>query len=914
MLFDPILKTKLFIPPVQDGVITRPRLLNRINQNLHKKVLFINAPAGFGKSTLLAEWATQSKIAVSWVSLDKTENEPVNFLSYLIAGVQSIYRGLGDTILSVLQAPGTPSVEKLLYAWINEITEHTQDFVLILDDFHLIENQAVIDLVCTLTTHQPPQLHILLASRADLPLSCSRLRARGELIELGIAEMRFTQDEALAYLKKQLGDSIDERDAASLMQRTEGWIVGLHMAVLSMKSGEDVRQYVKQFSARDSLITDYLLDEVLLHQPDHIKYFLLTTSILEKFTARLCNTLAGIKDGQSIIDYLVRSGLFIIPLDTTRTWYRYHHLFADLLRIRLQNDPQHDVTALHKISSDWFANAAMLEECISHAFATEDYQLVIVRIEDALSQILEQGKFRQYLTWIDQIPDAYLQKKPRLEIVKIFMLHEMGQIAARDKQIAYVDTILPPLPEPADNADEHLVINHGIFVAIKAIVYASSYFLVDEAHAYARLADQLLPDAYLHWRALALGTGPFIQRITGNYQEAIRGFQEGLEKALKANFTFQTYILYSVLTKSYLETGELKRAHITCQKAIEMDAGSGASLPFAKLAYLLMGEIQYHAGKLETSETLIEFGLEHVIGHGDVFSIIDGYGVLIRIQIANGDREQALSLIQEMKSIICELEPSKDVAKIVNFWEAYTLIMVNQPEKAQELLGTSGLEFKESDYIFGTGGYSFFGIYRVSQTPIRIYVDFARLTMARLHLATSNLHSGLDVINKALDAMPQGGCTKYKIEALIVKALLLQRLNQGQAALSVFTEAIQLAARQGYVQVFLHDGEPVRELLGGLKTIGLPNIEEQVFLLQLLEKIPEASPYLLYPTNEVDPLSIREIEVLACLASGVSYAQAADRLSISRNTLKTHTKRIYRKLGVNGLLQAINKAKALKLI
>jgi LuxR family maltose regulon positive regulatory protein len=914
MLSDPILKTKLFIPPVQDDVITRPRLLNRINQNLNKKVLFINAPAGFGKSTLLAEWAEQSELAVSWVSLDRTENEPVNFLSYLIAGVQNVYEGLGDTILSVLQAPGIPPVEKLLYAWINEIAEHTTDFVLILDDFHLIENQDVIDLVCTLTTHQPPQLHLLLASRADLPLSCSRLRARGELMELGIAEMRFTQDEALAYLQKQLGDSINARDAASLMQRTEGWIVGLHMAVLSMKSSEDVRQYVAQFSARDSFITDYLLDEVLLHQSEDIKNFLLATSILEKFTAPLCDAVVGIDNSRAIIAELVQSGLFVIALDTTRTWYRYHHLFAELLQLRLANTRQYDVAALHKRASDWFINTAMLEESISHAFATENYQLVILRIENALSQILEQGKFRQYLSWIDGIPNAYLQKKPRLEIVKIFMLHEMGQIEARDRQAAYVEDLLPALPDSAKTDDQHLIINHGIFAAIKAIIYASSYLLADEAHAHAQLAAQLLPDAYMHWRSLALGTGPFIQRITGNYQDALIGFQEGLEKVLEAKFTFQTFIIYFVLTKSYLETGQLKRAHITCQKAIEMDAGSGVNLPFAKLAYLLMGEIQYHTGKLEAAETLIELGLEQVIGHGDIFSIIDGYGVLVRIQIASGDSEQALTLIQEMKSIISGLEPSRDVVKIVTTWEAYTLIMANRPEKAQKLLGTSGLEFKESDYLFGTAGYSFFGIYRVSQNPIKIYVDFARLTTARLHLATGNLHSGLDVISSALEDMPAGGCTKYKIESLIVKALLYLQINDKHEAADVLAQAIQLAAPEGYVQAFLHEGDGLWDLLGMLKERAGNDIEEQLFILQLLEQMQWQPVQANQRNSHIDQLSPREIEVLSCLATGVSYAEAAHTLSISRNTLKTHTKRIYRKLAVNGLLQAINKAKSLKII
>ena len=413
MTIDPILRTKLFIPPLREDTISRPRLIERINQNITNKALFISAPAGFGKSTLLAEWAAQSALPVCWVSLDQTENDPVNFLSYLIASVQKNYEDLGDSILNALRTPGSPPVESLLNAWINEISEHTKDFVLILDDFHHIQDQAVIDLICNLTDHQPSQLHLLLASRADLPLSCSRLRARGDLIDLGITELRFTTDESIKYLRNQLGDRISENDARTLSERTEGWIVGLHMAVLSMKSSDNIPQYVAQFSAQNQYITDYLLDEILFRQSDDVKEFLLATSILKKFTAPLCDYLLEKNNSQEKIDNLVRSGLFTIPLDTTRTWFRYHHLFSELLQIRLENSSNFSVKTLHRKASEWFANEGMLEESIDHAFAIQDYDLVIQRIEKSLNLIMAQGKFRNYLAWVERIPREMLLKKPQ---------------------------------------------------------------------------------------------------------------------------------------------------------------------------------------------------------------------------------------------------------------------------------------------------------------------------------------------------------------------------------------------------------------------------------------------------------------------------------------------------------------------
>ena len=637
MTIDPILKTKLFIPPLSEGLIARPRLTDFIDDNAAKKVSFISAPAGFGKSTLLSEWASISDLPVCWVSLDASEDDPLIFLSYLIASVQSIWDGLGDTILNSLRSPGSPPVDLLLNSWINELSEYSSEFVLILDDFHHIKNQEVLDLLSTITDYQPHQLHLLIASRADLPISYSKLRARDEIGEIEFADMRFTIDKSIAYLHGQLGDRISEQDARILSERTEGWIVGLHMAVLSMRTCEDIPGYVAQFSAADRYITDYLLDEILHRQTDEFGNFLLVTSILDKFTAPLCDALTGNTNSQEIIDNLVRSGMFTIPLDTTHTWHRYHHLFSELLCTRLVKSPHYSFETLHRKASDWFAAEGMLEECIEHAFAIEDFHLVIRRIENSLNQIMAQGKFHSYLSWVDRIPKEYLVENPRIEIVKIFMLYEIGRLDGLDEEIAEMETLLGPIPDDLEACSRERIINFGIFAAIRTLIFASSDFKVDETFKYASLANDLLPDDFRYWRTLALGAIPFLYRALGKYEKSIELNTELLKEVLEAGFLFQVFITYSVLTKAYLETGKLKFALVTCEEAIALDREQDASLSFAKYVYILMGELLYQSGQLEAAETYLKTGLEQVVRHGEVFSIIEAYSTLILIQIANGD-------------------------------------------------------------------------------------------------------------------------------------------------------------------------------------------------------------------------------------------------------------------------------------
>jgi LuxR family maltose regulon positive regulatory protein len=590
-------------------------------------------------------------------------------------------------------------------------------------------------------------------------------------------------------------------------------------------------------------------------------------------------------------------------------------LFSELLQKRLENSEEFSVKTLHRKASEWFANENMLEESIDHAFAIQDYDLVIQRIEKSLNLIMAQGQFRNYLAWVERIPHEMLLEKPRLDVVKIFMLHEMGRLDERIRHQQYVEENLGFLPENLDECSSNEIANHGILAAIKTIIYASSDFSIDDAYKNAELANQLLSRGNIIWRTLSAGAIPFMNRALGYYELAISGFSGVLEQVLDANFFFQAFITYSVLTKAYLETNQLKLAMITCQKAIDLDLQYGGSFPFAKLVYLLMGELMYQNGQLNSAEAYIEMGLDHVIRHGDVYSIIDGYSILMLIQIANGDQEQALALLDEMKAVLSGYSPSPNALKIIRFWETYIRVFLGQWKKVDTFIDEPDFELDEGQYLFDLENHSYVGIYRVSQNPIKIYTDFFSITTARLYLARNELKEGLRTIEGILSGMAEGGCTKYLIEAQIVKALILDGLNKKSEAMQTLQSAIQIAAVEGYFQVFINEGLEIERLLQELKRVTLEDIEQQVFVLQLLETIHlKARQHPGEFKSGIDPLTPREIEVLKCLASGPSYALAAETLSISRNTLKTHTKRIYQKLGVNGLLQALNKAKELNIL
>src|SRR5713101_9139096 len=401
----PILATKLYIPPLRPKVVSRPRLLERLNEGLHRKLTLIAAPAGFGKTTLVSAWVAGCDRQVAWLSLEEGENDPTLFLTYLVAALQTIAPTIGVGVLGVLQSPQPPPTEAILTALLNEITTLPGHFVLVLDDYHVIDAQAVDMAFTYLVEHLPPQMHLVIATREDPQLPLARLRARSHLTELRAADLRFTASEASAFLSQVMGLSLSAVDIAALEDHTEGWIAGLQLAALSMQGHQDIPAFIAAFTGSHRYILDYLAEEVLQQQPEQVQTFLLETSILDRLSGPLCNAVTGQKDGQAKLEALEQANLFVIPLDNQRCWYRYHHLFAEVMRERLRQMHPDQPSSLHRRASEWYERNGLAAEAVGHALAAGDFQRTAQLIEQIAETILTRGEAMTVLRWLEALPD-----------------------------------------------------------------------------------------------------------------------------------------------------------------------------------------------------------------------------------------------------------------------------------------------------------------------------------------------------------------------------------------------------------------------------------------------------------------------------------------------------------------------------
>jgi len=868
-----ILATKLFIPPVPDELIPRTSLVQRIEEGVNGKLIFVIAPAGFGKSSVLSAWARQARVPVCWLSLDSSDNDPVVLLSYLIASVQTIFPQLGDEILGALNSPDQSPIDPLLTAWINELSEHTSEFALIVDDFHCVTDAGAIELFQKLLAYQAPQMRLILASRSDPPFSASRWRVGSDLLYVGIDDLRFSPAEAAQLLRRHF-DQINDEDIEMLTERTEGWVAGLKMAVLSLQTGAYKKPDISSFGAQDRYVTDYLMDEVLHHQPAEVQRFLLRTSLLGSMTARLCNDLMGDEHSQAMIEYLETSGLFIIALDNTRTWYRYHHLFAELLQHRLFNSTSDDIHKLHQQASNWYLKEGMLEEAIEHAFNSEEYPFVLDQLEAGLNQMLVHGMFRKYLAWMQRIPQSWLAQRPLLEIVRIFVFHETGRKDQVEAQLAYVEKLLGPLPEDLGQLDLTSAYCRGVLAAIKSIFYSGSVVL-EKTVVYADLAETLLPEDDLFWRPLVLGARAFVYRTMGNFEQAIERFSEVLALNMRAGFIFQAFMIISVLSKLHLQNGNLKLAILTCQKALDLDASQDYNTPFAGGAYLLMAGLLYRAGQLERAEKYVEKGLGHVVRHREVFSTISGYYLLILIQIQLGEETQARALLNEMKVTLQGMNLNSNANKVLRAFEASILIALNQLETIADWCSNPQADQFEGEYYFDLGSTRYTGVYRVPQDPIEYMCNSVRIIQVRCMLAGQDHQAAIRLLTMLLSDLDRQGWVDQRIEVLLLLSIARANTAATSEAEADFCEALDLAVRGGFVQIFCEAGEEILGFLVTARKFSEGDLEKELFILQLIERIEmQAEIKRQLRGKEMDSLTAREIEVLQCLEQGISFARA----------------------------------------
>src|SRR5947209_3023233 len=576
----PILATKLYLPRLRSNVVSRPRLLERLNEGLHRKLTLISAPAGFGKTTLVSEWVASSERPTAWLSLDEGENDPTRFLTYLVAAVQTIAATIGEGVSGVLQSPQPPPTEAILTALLNEITTLPDHFVLVLDDYHVIDAKPVDMALSYLVEHLPPQMHLVIATREDPQLPLARLRARGHLTELRAADLRFTASEAAEFLTQVMGLSLSAADIAALEDHTEGWIAGLQLAALSMQGHQDVPGFIRAFAGDHRYIVDYLVEEVLQRQPEAVRSFLLQTAILDRLSGPLCDAVTGQEEGNARLEALERGNFFVVPLDDTRHWYRYHHLFAEVLSARLLAEQPAQVSTLHRRASAWYEQHGSVVDAIRHALAAEDFGRVADLVELAVPAMARSRQEATVLGWLKALPDELVRARPVLSVhyagpLVLHVVLEGVEARLRDAE-QWLDTKTDRGELALAPAAEMVVVDEAEFRGLPGMIaiYRAAIALAlgngADTVKYARRALDLVPEDDHHRRGSAAGFLGLAYWTRGDLEAAHRSYAECMALVQRSGHISDAIGCSLALADIRISQGRLREAMSTYERGLQL--------------------------------------------------------------------------------------------------------------------------------------------------------------------------------------------------------------------------------------------------------------------------------------------------------------------------------------------------------
>ena len=881
----PLLTTKLHIPPVRAEWVPRPRLVERLSAGLDgRRLTLISAPAGSGKTSLAAAWlaALGSGFRAAWLSLDEGDNDPARFLAYLVAALRAAGPQIGTEALRLLErAPAALEVEPVAASLINDLAGLGSPAILVLDDYHAITELAVHEAVGLLVDRQPPSLHLAIATRHDPPLPLSRLRGRGQMAELRQSDLRFTPEEAAAFLNRSMGLRLAPDEVAALEAHTEGWIAGLQMAALSMQGRDPaaVGRFIDGFSGRYHFILDYLTDEVLQRQPQAVQTFLLHTSILDRMCGPLCDAVlagAGLAPGRRMLAELEAANLFVAPLDDEREWYRTHHLFAELLRARL-NETQPDLAPeLHRRAAAWHEGAGLASEAVQHALATGDDGLAAETVERAILRIATWSRADTTMIrrWLAALPGEAVRDRPWLRLFGSRLLYVSGQPEQASRDLQALEAWLRE--HPAAPGAERIV---GLVVADWAS-YAAMLGNVSQAKELARqmLAGAPPDDPIARLRTPAI-LGMAHARA-GEVAEAHRAFSQAAEIALAAGLGFAAAPLLCNLAETEITKGRLRQAARTVERAEELAVVGGTPMSLAGFARLEMGKILFEWNDLPAAERSLAEGLE-LLGQGGIGgSFGGGHAVLAQVRQARGDRTGALEAAHQA----VDIARRENIPRLIGLAEAC---------RARVWLAQGRIDLASR----------WAGEYRRAG-EVEYLRELEDLTLARVLLAEGRAAGALAVLDARLGPAVGAGRLGAAIEMQVLRALALPDAG---AALDALGQALALAEPEGYVRPFLDGGEPLCALLKRAAAAGIAP-RYAAGLLAACEPSPRPAQPL------VEPLTGRELEVLRLLAEGLSNREVGARLFISLPTVKSHTRSIYGKLGAGGRAEAVALARDLGIL
>jgi LuxR family maltose regulon positive regulatory protein len=898
----PLLATKLFVPRSHPHLVPRARLVELLQQGLERPLTLVSAPAGFGKTTLLAQWLAQSDLPVAWLSLEPEDNDPIRFLSYLIAALQTLNTHIGTIALALLRTPQPAPPEAVLTQLTNELIEGGGgDIVLVLDDYHVITNESIQHGMNFLLDHQPPQLHLVLVTRADPPLPLAKLRASGLLTEVRTADLRFGGAEVGAFLQTVMGLDLDASSIATLELHTEGWIAGLQLAALSLQGRTDVSEFLATFSGGHRYVLDYLSEEVLARQPKVVQQFLLHTSILERLSGPLCDAVTEQQGSQAMLEALERANLFVVGLDDERDWYRYHHLFAQVLRNHLQQADPTLLPVLHRRASAWHEQHQMSVEAVQHALAVPDAELAARLIEPIALSTGFQGQLNTVLGWLNALPEALVRTRPRLCVYFAVLLTFTKQPEAAETRLQQAERCVQE-GMPAEQALAIL----GWVLDIRGNI-ALDHGDIPQAVSLAQQALALLPEAEVIPRTSALATTSRAFLVSGDVT-----FETEQEVVAAVTFIrpsgnqFSTVNSTCLLARLHILQGRLRQAAATYAQLVQVvPRPEVLHTAFSSIFYYCgQGDLLYEWNDLQAAEQHLLQGIALVKETRPVepFVAVLGYTTLAWLEQARGNTREALATLDTLTHLAEQRHFPPHYVNQVAAVRAQLELTQGNLAAAVRWTDSCGLSSIDKDLSYP----------RESE-----YLILARVRIAQARDDTSApvLQNVLHLLDRLRESAEEKARLGSVLEILIVRALALQAQGEWTSALSTLERALVLAAPEGYIRLFVDEGAPMMTLLRNSQARNsVPG-----YITTLLEAFGEQHVQDLPFTSAhsgplLDPLTEREQEVLRLLIEGASNREISRRLVLSVNTVKRHVYNLCGKLGVQSRTQAIIRARTFNLV
>ncbi len=880
----PTLVTKLYVPPPRPKVVSRPRLIKLLNDGLHRRLTLVSAPAGFGKTTLVSEWVAGCERPVAWLSLDEADHDTARFLTYLIAALQTVAANVGIGVVDALHSPQPPATESILTLLLNEIAALPDDIVLVLDDFHVVDAKPVDQALTFLLENLPPRLHLVITTREDPQLPLARLRARGQMTELRAAHLRFTPSEAADFLNAAMGLDLSVADITALEERTEGWIAGLQLAAISMRGLQDATGFIQSFTGSHHFVMDYLVEEVLQRQSESVQSFLLRTSILDRLCGPLCDAvlLDATAPGQETLESIERANLFLVPLDDERRWYRYHHLFAELLRQRLRQGSATvpdgvvtDVTDLHSRASQWYEDHGLETDAFHHAAAANDVARSEHLIRGKGTPLYVRGGLAPVLTWLESLPAPVLDASPSLSVMFATTLSIAGQMTRVEPRLQIAEAALESVVPDDETRD--LVGRIAGLRALLAVLAADPRQLdtiIVQSH---RALEYLHPDN-LRERAPTLWKLGLALQHQGDRAAAHRAYTEAISTSEKSGNVHVNILATTSLGITQELANQLPLATDTYRRVLRLVGDPPG--PVACEAHVGLARIHYEWNELDVAHEHGHLSV-HLARQIEIASFVSSELFLARLQLAQGD----------VAGAIASLTRTEQAARQRNFWFRLPEVAAAQ---VRALLHQGNVA--EAAHLAQS-----------HELP---------LSQARVHLAQGDPSTALTVLELWRRQVEAKGWEDERLKVMVLQALAHHAHGEKDTAVRLLDDALMLARPGGFIRLFVDEGLPMAQLLSEAAAHGvMPDYTGKLLAVFEAEKQKrEDLPCPLAAQPLAVPLSPRELEVLRLIAQGLSNREICARLFLALDTVKGHNRKIFGKLDVQSRTEAMARARELDLL